>query len=67
MTNERKEYLLRGLDEYYKNRKDILMEDAGNEVVEINGILATKIPCTFEEYAKKNNLINAHDIIWTSR
>ena len=60
------EYLLRDLDAYYESRKDII-EDTDNEVVEINGILVTKIPCTFEEYAKKNNLINAHDIIWTSR
>ena len=65
MNNERKDYLLRGLDEYYKNRKDILTEGKNKEVIEINGIRMTKIPCSFEEYAKKNNLINSHDVTWS--
>lgn len=65
MDSERRIYLLRGIDEYCRNRKNMLQEDINREIIEINGIKMTKISGSFEEYAKKNNLINANDIIWS--
>lgn len=65
MTEDKKQFLLRGLDEYYANRKDISSESDDSQIVEVNGLKVRKIKGTIEDYAKEHNLVSVESIQWT--
>lgn len=65
MDKEKKERLLKGLDQYYSQRSDSINDpDEPKSTIVINGITATKIKGTFADYAKSHGLINIKDIQW---
>lgn len=64
MTEEKKKQILKGLDEYYANRKDVLSEDINQEIVMIDGLPHIRVHMSTEEFCKKNNLIDINDIQW---
>lgn len=65
MNNTKKERLLKGLDEYYSKRTDLLNEsNEPKSTIVINSINVTKINGTFADYAKSHGLININDIQW---
>ena len=59
------EELLKGLDEYYSNRKDVLNEQSQNQkTIVINGITHIAVDSTIEEWAKSVGAVNIEDIQW---
>lgn len=65
MDENKKKELLKGLDEYYANRRDILNESDDSQIVEINGLKVRKINGTIEDYAREHNLVNIQDVQWS--
>lgn len=65
MTEEKKQFLLRGLDKYYANRQDLSDESDDSQIIEINGLKVRKISGTIAEYARKHNLVSVESIQWT--
>lgn len=65
MNEEKKRELLKGLDEYYANRRDILNESNNTPIIEINGLKVRKINGTIADYAREHNLVNIQDVQWS--
>ena len=64
MDEKRKKELLKGLDEYYSKRRDILNESDDSQIIEIDGLKVRKIKGTIADYAREHNLVNIDDIQW---
>ena len=59
------EELLKGLDEYYSNRKDVLNEQSQNQkTIVINGITHIAVDATIEVLAKSVGAVNIEDMQW---
>lgn len=61
----RKKELLKGLDEYFANRRDLLNESDESQIIEINGLKVRKINGTIADYARGHNLVNIQDVQWS--
>ncbi|MBR5716707.1 MAG: hypothetical protein IKX59_08975 [Bacteroidales bacterium] len=64
MDEKKKKELLKGLGEYYSNRRDILNESDDSQIIEIDGLKVRKIKGTIADYAREHNLINIEDMQW---
>lgn len=65
MDENKKKELLKGLDEYYANRTDLLTEtNTPQNTVEINGLTYIQIDYTAEEWIKSVGGVNIEDIQW---
>ena len=65
MNNKQRQELLKGLDEYYTNHKELLKESFSQEnTVEINGLTHIQVDCSAEEWVKSLGGVNIEDIRW---
>lgn len=62
MDNETKAKLLKGLDEYYAKRTDLLKKP--EKTIEINGLIYTVVDCTAEEWIESVGGVKIDDIQW---
>jgi hypothetical protein len=65
MNEITKKKLLKGLDEYYAKRKDLLSETTTpRKTVKINELTYTQVDCTAEEWIESVGGIKIDDIQW---
>ena len=65
MDENKKKELLKGLDEYYTKRTDLLTESSTSQkTVEINGFTHIVVDSTVDEWAKSVGAIDIEDIQW---
>ena len=65
MDEKKTEELLKGLDEYYANRRDVFDESNDSQIIEIYGLKVRKINGTIADYARGHNLVNIQDVQWS--
>ena len=65
MDKKQKQELLKGLNEYYANYRELLREsDIQENTVEINGLTHIQVDCSAEEWIKSVGGVNIEDIKW---
>ena len=65
MNKKPEQELLKGLDEYYANHKELLREsNAPETTLEINGLTHILVDCSAEEWIKSVGGVNIEDIKW---
>ena len=65
MDEEKKEKLLKGLDEYYAMRTDLQTENSSpQKTVVINGLTYIVVDCKAEEWIKSVGGVDIEDIQW---
>ena len=65
MDSKKKKELLKGLDEYYAKRTDLLTEcDSLQETIEINGFTHIVVNTTIDEWAKSVGAVDIEEIQW---
>ena len=65
MDKKRKQELLKGLNEYYANHRELLREsDTQENTVEINGLTHIQVDCSADEWIKSVGGVNIEDIKW---
>ena len=65
MNKKQRQELLKGLDEYYANHKELLKESNTLEnTIEINGLTHIQVDCSAEEWIELVGGVNFEDIKW---
>ena len=62
MNERKREELIKELDEYYANRRDVFDESNDSQIIEIDGLKVRKINGTIANYAREHNLVNIQDV-----
>lgn len=65
MDEKTKKELLEGLDEYYAQRKDLMIDkNLPQKTIVINGLTYIRVDCTAKEWIKSVGGVDIEDIQW---